>query len=494
MNFSFENLFPTFHRAGGRALSALHPRGWLTWRNARRASATLAAVGTVAGLFYAVENWRGRRAWDKAMQEARERGIPTRLADLAPQSVPDVDNAARAPIMVELAARANDRDPQWERRWRLEPAGPVKANYPGSPGLPSPPMYSSRDVMDGWRAYLGVADLRDYFEPRAQDMERFAEAARRPYLVWDTPGESVSVDWRAVMRGYVGLSRPLPLFVLRAGWRLENFDSAGAAEDILTLLRVAILLKQEGFGVPMGELAVNPAIDLIRVGLKNLAWDTAQLAAFERHLAGLDDLGDVVRGLRDQAALTAFFLKSASGTPAELVETETLSRTEALWMPAGWVMQNAAALPRFYEEQVLACFDLKRRCADLTHLRELEALPSSGFEPYRMLVSRQVRRVPPVVVWEIRTLARVGQARIALALERWRWAHGEYPATLTELPAEWGVSDLRDPVNGEPFRYARAKAGWFKYQLYSVGADGRDGGGAPCRDPFPVWQTGDWVW
>lgn len=494
MNFSFENLFPAFYRVGRRAGLVVHPRIWLTWRNARRAFVSAAALSTAAGLFYAVENWRGRRAWDAAMQEARERGAPMSLADLAPNAVPDADNAARLPIMMELAARADGRDPEWERRWSLDPADPAKASYPGSPGLPSPPIYSSRDVMDRWRAYLGVADLRDYFELRAQDMERITETSRRPFLVWNTRGESLLADWRMAMQGHVGLSKPLPLFILRAGWRLENFDSAGAAEDILTLLRVAALMEQEHFGFSSGELAVDPAIDLIRLGLRNLAWDTAQLEAFERHLAGLDDLGGVVRGLRNQAALASFFLMSVSSSPSELLKTVTVSRAEALWMPSGWVVQNAAAYPRFYEERVLACFDLDQRSVDLTRLRELETLPSSSLEPYSMMISRNIRGVPPLVIWQIRTLARVSQARIALALERWRWTHGEYPEALKELPAEWGVNDLRDPVNGEPFRYARARAGWFKYKLYSVGADGRDDGGEPCRSPQPVWDAGDWAW
>ena len=494
MNLSFAKWFPTFDRLGRRALPVLHPRGWLTWRNARRASATAAALGTATALFYAVENWRGRRAWDAAMQEARQRGVPTSLADLAPAPVPDDENLAQAPIMIELAARAMDQDPEWERRWALKPAGPAKARYPGYPGLPSPPIYSSGKVMDGWRAYLGVADLRDYFEPRAPDMERVAEASRRPHLVWRMSDDSPRGGWLSAMQGYAGLSRPLPLFILRAGWRLERADSAGAAEDVLTLLRVATLLKQERFCFPMGELAVGPAIDLIRLGLRNRAWDTAQLSAFERHLAGLDDLGAVARGLRGQAACSSLFMMSVSDSPTKLMETETLSRAEAILLPAGWVVQNAAALPRFYEQTVLSCFDLGRRRVDLGRLRALETLPSSVFDPYTRLAAKNVRSLPTVVVWEIRSQARVSQARIAIALERWRWIHGEYPKTLAELPADWGVNDLRDPASGEPFRYARAQAGWFQYKLYSVGADGRDDGGEPCRLPQPVWDAGDWAW
>src|SRR5262245_52543833 len=47
-----------------------------SWRNARRALLSLAALATLIGTFYTVENWRGRRAWENCKRELEAEGLP----------------------------------------------------------------------------------------------------------------------------------------------------------------------------------------------------------------------------------------------------------------------------------------------------------------------------------------------------------------------------------------------------------------------------------
>ncbi len=77
-------------------------------------------------------------------------------------------------------------------------------------------------------------------------------------------------------------------------------------------------------------------------------------------------------------------------------------------------------------------------------------------------------------------------ARVAIALRLWKDAHGgAYPATLDELASGEKPllvpADFADPFapDGAPLRYGRDGDGW---RFWSVGLDGRDGGGA--RDAF----------
>ncbi|MCA9101103.1 MAG: hypothetical protein KDA63_08140, partial [Planctomycetales bacterium] len=70
---------------------------------------------------------------------------------------------------------------------------------------------------------------------------------------------------------------------------------------------------------------------------------------------------------------------------------------------------------------------------------------------------------------------------VELALRAFQLEHGQFPATLGELVPEYIdhlPSDPFDPSGG-PLRYTRTDDG---YLLYSVGADGRDNGGAPPED------------
>jgi hypothetical protein len=83
-----------------------------------------------------------------------------------------------------------------------------------------------------------------------------------------------------------------------------------------------------------------------------------------------------------------------------------------------------------------------------------------------------------------------------LALERYRLAHGTYPPTLSSLTPELLRETPHDFMDGQPLRYRLKDDGTFL--LYSIGEDGKDGGG----DPTPAtsgnkptfWNGRDWVW
>ncbi|MBQ9726437.1 MAG: hypothetical protein IJV65_02910 [Kiritimatiellae bacterium] len=88
--------------------------------------------------------------------------------------------------------------------------------------------------------------------------------------------------------------------------------------------------------------------------------------------------------------------------------------------------------------------------------------------------------VEPTLRLELRAV------RIAIALRLWKDAHGgAYPETLDELASGerplLAPADFADPFapGAAPLRYARDGEGW---RFWSVGLDGRDGGGA--RDAF----------
>jgi hypothetical protein len=94
--------------------------------------------------------------------------------------------------------------------------------------------------------------------------------------------------------------------------------------------------------------------------------------------------------------------------------------------------------------------------------------------------------VPFIGAWRIQSLFRdliprlgVGVAsarcaRLAVAIERHRHAHGTWPQRLTDLDWEGSRDVFIDPFSGRPLQYVRTPDG---YALYSVGPDARDDGG-----------------
>lgn len=84
----------------------------------------------------------------------------------------------------------------------------------------------------------------------------------------------------------------------------------------------------------------------------------------------------------------------------------------------------------------------------------------------------------------------------AIALQRYKLRHGNYPTSLELLVPEILPTAPRDPVDGKPLRYIPHP---HDFLLYSVGEDGEDNSGdpKPAREDSRsfAWQRGhDWVW
>jgi len=88
----------------------------------------------------------------------------------------------------------------------------------------------------------------------------------------------------------------------------------------------------------------------------------------------------------------------------------------------------------------------------------------------------------------------VDLARVAGALERYRLAHGEYPAALAAVTPTFIGALPPDVVGGEPLKYRRTEDGRFVF--YSIGWNETDDGGKIALTPTG-WldnEHGDWVW
>jgi hypothetical protein len=78
------------------------------------------------------------------------------------------------------------------------------------------------------------------------------------------------------------------------------------------------------------------------------------------------------------------------------------------------------------------------------------------------------------VIKEAKGLAQIYTAQTALAVERFRLAHGKLPEKLDELVPQFLPAVPQDPFDGQPLRYRRLEKG---YVIYSVDRDGMDNGG-----------------
>jgi hypothetical protein len=82
-----------------------HRRRMVCWRVLRRWLFAAACLATLTGLLYAVEDWRGKRAWEKCRRELEAKGAVLDWNAYIPAPVPDEQNIFKAPKMTEWFER-----------------------------------------------------------------------------------------------------------------------------------------------------------------------------------------------------------------------------------------------------------------------------------------------------------------------------------------------------------------------------------------------------
>jgi hypothetical protein len=176
------------------------------------------------------------------------------------------------------------------------------------------------------------------------------------------------------------------------------------------------------------------------------------------------------------------------GSPDNL--REWMSRLGLLAMPRGWFYQNMATGAALKQDW-FGCVDLTNHLVRphltttiLQKFDEMTRYPS----PYTFLAATAQPNLLKALQTVARTQTLVHEARIACALERFRLAEGQYPASLDLLVPRFIDKLPHDLIGGQPLKYRRTDNG--AYLLYSVGWNEKDDGGTVGNSR----EQGDWVW
>jgi hypothetical protein len=511
---------------------ALRFYGWL-----------VVGIISVIVLFYAEENWRGKRAWAALQREAATRGESLELSSVFPPSVPDAENFALAPGVARLLGYADpepgetpdsrrenlpffhgerERWPPanwafqqttdlaaWQKFFRKPPLTAYQARHSDQPKLQFPvapePQTPAADVLLALSRYdSDLAVLRAASQRRK---------ARYP-LAYD--------------KGLFGLQSPqtvrmesLPaaahVLRLRAVAELAQDQSEAALQDTLLALRLADSLRQmpyERLHRARAEMLMF-CLQPVWEGLAHHRWNDQQLLALQQHFTDMDLLAEfhlAVRGetfiMMNLADQLQAFLDGRSSPAGDEIRSVKGEDRFGVWLfrlfyPTGWLYQDKVWVFRFYEQR-----------ADLA--KALATRPRGQF-------SAECRRAtdPFLLIFVVPKLKEVfddrdqralflqtacQQAAVACALERYRLAQGQYPDSLGALVPSYlkqVPADLLAP-KGTPLTYRREADGGFA--LYSVGLNRVDDHGKPSspvehwhspkayQDPFPRLGEGDWVW
>jgi hypothetical protein len=175
-------------------------------------------------------------------------------------------------------------------------------------------------------------------------------------------------------------------------------------------------------------------------------------------------------------------------------------------IPTGWFYQNQLRCARVMVDYYLPVADVNRGTVSPAEFRRGNAAlfaETKTATPFNML-----ERLMLPALGVVRKFAcgqeSVDLARVAIALERYRLAHGEYPKSLDVLAPQFIAKLPHDVINDQPLHYhrtsdpssQRSDAASGQFVLYSVGWNETDDGGVVSltKKGYLDISTGDWVW
>jgi hypothetical protein len=476
---------------------------------------------TLIILFYVEEDWRGARMWAATKAKWEAKGESFDYNRLVPPPIPDDQNLAAIPLFKMESDPGN--------KGNLEPLALQRALRTGLPGneLPSSGNWQRGQLPDMKKIRVGIAAAYaeafkapppspdalkqlDALYPFIADLR--AASANRKYCSfyrYDTPTHL----FVPLMNPLMAISKILALHAVVA---LDEHESNLALDDIKTNLKLISGLGHQPLIVAslvsIGMNAIGGSA--VYEGLSLHAWNDAQLVDLQNELAPLDFLSGYQRAIRGELDLSISICDQLKNdrTPMR-VEFKEIRKSEPqmhfpnfhpdLW-PDGWFDWDKVQFVPF-DLTVVRFVNLGTRTVSPQVFDQLKAeitLRQNRWDaraPWSIYFLKEGGGAD-VMCAGMSTYAQaevwVNETQIACALERYRLAHGVYPAALDALAPAY-LGDLpHDIFNGQPYHYRLQTDGTFL--LYSVGWNQKDDGGKvvylkdnPKRTDL---KQGDWVW
>ncbi len=531
-----------------RAVAAGAPGFWTVWgRFLKRLGLAAVILAALISLAFAIEGTRAAWAWQEVEAHLKQRGEPLNFEELLGPRVPDAQNFARHPLMDGLLSHTATNDAkgrptfQWTGQRKIselyealrfpeppsdEPKGGKRLRRTGpdlealASLLKTGTHREKRTVYDPGRsepretndlvhlpippAGMPAAQAVLYaFEGRRAVLDQITEAARRPRAQYDlryADSHNALLPHLAIHKSMAGKLRT------RSAARVAAGDTAGAAEDIDTILRLAELTGEDPvlIGYLVRVAIQSSAFSAFWDGTSQHAWSDAQLTAFQRRFEGLKQQDSLVKAFRGERLFgkTCFELMRQGKLDPDIFGAmeDGGSENSLGWglIPRAWLLQNQAYHSRVMDQVVdaLQRCDPERGIAAKGSIWEAERIEQTVFDtanrrfhPYRILTHMLLPGLAKVHAKADRSLTTSRLAITVAGLERHRLATGSYPKALGDLVPKWVPAVPLDPMDGQPLRYRLNADGSFT--VYGVGPNHTDDNGVFESQQG---QDLDWVW
>ncbi len=407
-----------------------------------------------------------REEFRRDLENARKNGMPRSLSELAPPRIPDAENAAKVYMLAF---------PQV-----VTPVGVEE---------------STLEAFQSWKVDLekeraGLEVLRAHVEKNRGALDRLQEAARLPDCRFDlTYADGLSM----VLSHLSGLRKSAKLMRLEARLLLAEGKQAEAMRAVQDLYALSDATREEPILISL----------LVRISMHGVAADTLRRTLQEPlpDAEALASLAETLERGRDDS----HFARAIRGEQCFGVDTMDKVRREG-WNSVAGTLGRAQGVGWLYSVCGWVLYK------DMTYfVRTMSKYSVLAKQPYwesRAAESKLEQDVQGVPQWYMlsrmmmpslasarrswtKHLAKQDGARLAVALARYRLAHGAYPEKLDQLVPAFLPELPLDPFTGGAFAY---RVDGESARVYSLGALGLDnGGGTTGQDDEGtiLWPLGD---
>jgi hypothetical protein len=509
------------------------------WRNFKRFLFGLACLITLIALFYVEEDWRGKHDWEKFKREWEAKGEHFDYASIIPPPVPDEQNFALVPVIassyemffdksghevyprntnvVDRLSMITWRDNHW-------------AHIPKSDSANYDWQASKKTDLKAWQDYFRSPPPANSIEtnsfpvaPQPQSpaddvllalskydsaIEEIREASKLPYSRF--PLTYGNGDAAAILLPHLAAVKSCAqALTLRSLAELQNGQSEKAMEDVELSLYLANSIRTEPIEISqLVRIAIlQNTLQPVYEGLAEHKWPDERLAELDRQLAKLDFIADYKLIMRSELGFQGGIIEYLRRQPGQFMNLSTENYSGktlsflagVVWqlIPGSFFDQNRLNCARMMVEFYIPLANINQETISPTLTRRADAAVGAATRyrnPYNMLAGILLPGFGAAGRKFAQAQTSADLARVAVALERYRLAQGEFPESLDALAPLLIAIVPHDVINGEPLHYRRTDDGQFV--LYSVGLNEKDDGGVVSfrQNGSVDTDKGDWVW